>query len=360
MATKVGIIGAGGMFSYHLEGFRRAGAEVVGLADLNAELGQKVAEENDIPNFYSDPTEMINLPDLDAISIIVPNKFHAPLCIEVMKAGKHAFCEKPPALSADEVAEMVQVQEETGKTLMFNFNNRARPESFKMKEFIDAGEVGKINSAQAKWVRRTGIPGIGGWFTNKALSGGGPVIDLLHMVDLALYFLGYPKPTHVVGQTFDDFITDPGFKGPWGIPDNAEGVTDVEAAAHGFVTFETGQVLSMQFSWAEMVKREEVSVVFQGTKAGGKVERLFGEDGIDETAIDTCELYVQEGGKSVDKNIEVEFCEDMGRSRSAENFILSIEGKEGPLNTPDQALNLMKIIDALYKSAESGAPVAIS
>ena len=253
--------------------------------------------------------------DIDAVSIIVPNKFHAPLCIQALQAGKHAFCEKPPALSAAEVAEMIAAQEKSGKHLMFNFNNRARPESFAMKGFIDDGTVGTINSAQAKWCRRTGIPGIGGWFTNRALSGGGPVIDLLHMVDLAVYFMGYPKPVArawPIPSTISSRTRISRARGGFLI--TRPGVTDVEAAAHGFVLFETGQVLSMQFSWAEMVKREEVSVVFQGTGAGGKVERLFGEDGIDETAIDTCELYVQEDGKSVDRTIEVAFCEDMGRS----------------------------------------------
>jgi predicted dehydrogenase len=181
----------------------------------------------------------------------------------------------------------------------------------------------------------------------------------LHMVDLAMHFMGYPEPAHVMGQTFDDFIEDKQFKGPWGIPDVADGTTDVEAAAHGFVSFKSGQVLSLQVSWAEMVKREEVSVVFQGSKAGGKVERLFGSDGLDETAIDTLELYVQEDGKAVNRTIEVEECEDMGRIRSAQNFILTIDGKEEPLNTPDQALSLMKVIDAIYASAASGAPVSL-
>lgn len=254
---------------------------------------------------------------------------------------------------------MIGVSQATGKRLMFNFNNRARPESREMMKFISAGDAGTINSAQAKWIRRTGIPGFGGWFTTKALSGGGPLIDLLHMVDLAMYFMGYPEPAHVMGQTFDTFITDKGFKGPWGIPDREDGVTDVEAAAHGFVSFKTGQVLSLQVSWAEMIKREEVSVVFQGTQAGGKVERLFGTDGLDETAIDTCELYVQEDGKSVDRTVVVEECEDMGRINSAANFVEAIDGKAEPLNTPDQALSLMKVIDAIYQSAQSGQPVSL-
>ena len=117
----------------------------------------------------------------------------------------------------------------------------------------------------------------------------------------------------------------------------------METAAHGFVSFKTGQVLSFQVSWAELVKREEVSVVFQGSKAGGKLERLFEEDGLDDTAIDVCELYVQQdGAKSINRTIEVEPCEDMGRIRSAQNFIGAIEGTEEPLNTPAQAYALMQ------------------
>jgi len=347
------------MLRYHATGFRLAGATVVAVADPAPGAAARAAKEWDIAASFESVEAMLNDADIDAVSIIVPNKFHKPLAIQCLNAGKHVFSEKPPALNAAEVEEMIAAADASGKKLMFNFNNRARPESITMKQYIADGTVGKINSAQAKWIRRTGIPGFGGWFTTKALSGGGPVIDLLHMIDLALYFMGYPEPSHVLGQTFTDHITDKGFKGPWGIPDRADGVNDVEAAAHGFVTFKTGQVLSLQVSWAEMIKREEVSVVFQGSKAGGKVERLFGRDGLDETAIDTCELYVQEHGRSVNRSIVTEACEDMGRSASAANFIEAIEGKAEPLNTPDQALKLMKIIDAIYLSATNGAPVAV-
>jgi predicted dehydrogenase len=359
MSIKVGVIGAGGMLRYHAAGFRQAGATVNAVADPAPGAADRAAAQWQIPSAFESVEAMLAEADIDAVSIIVPNKFHKPLAIQCLQAGKHVFSEKPPALNAAEVQEMIDAADAAGKKLMFNFNNRARPESIAMKQYIADGTVGKINSAQAKWIRRTGIPGFGGWFTTKALSGGGPVIDLLHMIDLALYFMGYPEPSHVLGQTFDDFITDKTFKGPWGIPDKADGTNDVEAAAHGFVTFKTGQVLSLQVSWAEMVKREEVSVVFQGTRAGGKVERLFGRDGVDETAIDTCELYVQEGGRSVNRSIVTEACEDMGRSASAANFIEAIEGKAEPFNTPDQALKLMKIIDAIYQSAATKAPVAV-
>ncbi len=361
MSKKIGIIGAGGMLQYHAAGFRAGGAELVAICDMNEQAAQKAAREYDVSNVFSDSAKMLSeLSELDAISIITPNRTHRPLAVQALEAGKHVFCEKPPALNASEVDEMKKASEQAGKTLMFNFNNRARPESYALRKYIEAGEVGQINSAQAKWIRRTGIPGFGGWFTNKSMSGGGPLIDLLHMVDLALYYMDYPNPSHVLAQTFNDFIENKEFKGPWGIPDVADGVTDVESAAHGFVSFDTGQVLNFQISWAEMNKREEVSVTFQGKKAGGMIRRLFGSDGLDETAIDDCELYVQEHGRSVNRSIITEPNEDMGRIRSAENFVRTISGEESPLNTPDQALALMKIIDATYQSANSGKPVEIN
>lgn len=359
MTIKVGIVGAGGMADYHIQGFRAGGAEVIAIADRNLEVAKAFAAQQNIPEVFESLTEMLNQAELDAVSIITPNKFHKPLAIEALNAGVHVFCEKPPALSAAESVEMRDASLKSDKILMFNFNNRARPEAYAMMQYINDGSVGKINSCQAVWMRRTGIPGFGGWFTTKALSGGGPVIDLLHMIDLALYFMGYPEPEYVMAQTFNDFIDDKNFKGPWGIPDVDNGVIDVESACHGFVRFKDGQVMSLRNSWAEMIKQEEVSVTFQGQKAGGMVRRLFGTDGDDNTSIDSCELYVQENGCSVNKNIIVLKDESMGRIRSATNFIRTINEEEAPLNNIDEAVKLMQIIDAIYESATSGAPVKI-
>lgn len=359
MTMKIGIIGAGGMANYHIPGFRAAGAEVVAIADVNKDAAARTAAKHGVSRSYGSVARMLSGETLDAVSIITPNKFHKPLAMQALAARKHVFCEKPPALNAAEIETMTRAATKARRTLMFNFNNRARPEAYAMMEYIRRGTVGRINSAQALWIRRTGIPGFGGWFTTRKLSGGGPVIDLLHMIDLALYFMDYPQPEWVLAQTFRDFISDKSFKGPWGLPDVAKGVTDVEAAAHGFVRFKTGQVLFLRNSWAEMNLREEVSVTFQGQKAGGVVRRLFGRDGLDETSQDSCELYVQENGRSVNRDITVPADPTMGRVRSASNFVAAVEGREAPLNTPDQAVKLMKLIDAIYASARTGKPVRV-
>lgn len=359
MSIRMGIVGAGSMAEYHIQGFRDAGAEIVAVADQNPSKGNDFAERQRIPRVFASMTDMIDGIKLDAVSIITPNKFHKPLAVQALTAGLHVFCEKPPALNAAEVLQMQTAAEKSGKTLMFNFNNRARPEACAMIKYISSGEAGRINSCQAVWMRRTGIPGFGGWFTTKALSGGGPVIDLLHMIDLGLYFLGYPEPEYVLAQTFNDFIDDKSFKGPWGIPDVAEGITDVESACHGFIRFKSGQVMTIRNSWAEMICREEASVTFQGQKAGGMVRRLYGIDGNDDTGIDSCELYVQEHGRSVNRSIIVPEDRSMGRIGSAANFVRTLTSGDKPLNRIGEAVTLMKIIDAIYVSAAQGAPVRI-
>ena len=113
MAIKVGVIGAGGMLQYHAAGFRQAGAEIVAVADPAPGAAAKAAEKWGIANAYESVDAMLaECKELDAVSIIVPNKFHAPLALQCLKAGKHVFCEKPPALNASEVEEMIAAAEE--------------------------------------------------------------------------------------------------------------------------------------------------------------------------------------------------------------------------------------------------------
>ena len=357
---RIGIIGAGGMSAYHIPGFRKGGAEVVAIADPNRAAAERCAKSYGIGEVYDSAERMLKEAKLDAVSVITPNRFHAPLAIAALKAGKHVFCEKPPALSAKETRAMVEAAKKARKRLMFNFCNRARPESAAIRTEIDSGRFGKVNSAEALWIRRTGIPGFGGWFTTKALSGGGPVIDLLHGIDLALWFMGYPEPEYVLARTFDDFIRDRRFRGPWGIPEREDGTCDVEAAAYGFVTFKGGSCLTLRNSWAEMVKREEMSVTLQGTKEGAMLRRHFGKDGHDETAEDACEIYrMTAKGARKDGSLTDRRDEAMGRVRCAENFVRTLQGREKPLSDPAEAVKLMRIIDAVYASAKSGRPVKV-
>ena len=138
------------MAAYHVSGFRSAGAEVVAIVDKVAPAAKAAAEKYGVERTFSETKELYEtIKDLDAVAIITPNAFHHPLVMEALAAGKHVFCEKPPALNAADVAQMVALAKKSGKTLMFNFNNRNRPESYAMREYFKSGAVGQINSAQS-------------------------------------------------------------------------------------------------------------------------------------------------------------------------------------------------------------------
>lgn len=352
MRRKIALIGAGAMAKYHIEGFRAAGAEVAAIVDRDPERAAAIVGRYGIHGHFRSLAEMRTvLPDVEAVSILTPNKFHHPLAMEALEAGLHVFCEKPPALSAAEIRAMAGLAERKRLRLMFNLNNRARLDSQFIKQQIGNGTVGRINSAQATWQRRTGIPGFGGWFTTKALAGGGPLIDLLHMIDLALWFMDYPEPEYVLAQTFDDFIRDPAFQGSWGHVVNPAGTCDVESACYGFVRFRTGQILVLHNSWAEMVKEEDTYVALQGTRGGVRIRTVNERN--------DCELYSQENQVAADRSFRFQHDKDMGRTRAPENFIRTLNGEAEPLTTAAEALKLMRIIDAVYLSATSGKPVRL-
>ena len=157
-----------------------------------------------------------------------------------------------------------------------------------------------------------------------------------------------------------EFAHDSTFAGPWGLPTIKGGTMDVETAAHAMITFKTGQVLYTRMSWAEMVEREEVSVAFQGTKAGGRVCRLFGVDGIDDTATDVCQLYTHDNGVPANRDVIVRPDPSMGRINAVINFVQTIEGAGKPLSNAEEGVKLMKIIEAIYTAGKTNAPVDVS
>ena len=208
MKIRIGIIGVGVMLKYQIQAFREAGAEVVCLADTNNNAANKAATEYGIKKIYCSAEKLINSGNVDAVSILTPPASHKQLAIMALEAGKHVYCEKPPAMNYEESVQMLEAANATNKHLVYDFNNRMRPESIEIMKLIQRDFFGRINSAQAVWVRRSGIPKFGSWFTDKDIAGGGALIDLLHMIDLALYFMSYPKPKYVLAQTFNDFIKD--------------------------------------------------------------------------------------------------------------------------------------------------------
>jgi predicted dehydrogenase len=345
MAVKVGLIGSGGIATgQHIPGYKALGADVelVSVADVNGERASSVAREHGFARSYSDYTDMLRAENLDAVSICTPNKFHALAAIEALKAGVNVLCEKPPARSAAEAIQMAASAAESGKVLMYSFNNRFRPESLMAKRFVDHGDLGDIYAARVRWLRRRGIPGWG-VFTNKELQGGGPLIDIgVHMLDLALHLMGYPEPELVVGSTYNRLGSKPGVPagGKWDW-DNFE----VEDMALGFIKFRNGATVMLESSFMEhMEPMEENNVFLSGTEGGMSLYPFKMFKDMNETIVNITPAFVPKGN---------------GHAACIANFIAAIKGEAQPAVSPSEGVKLQKILDAIYQSASTGQAVSL-
>ena len=357
---RTAVIGTG-VGRYHVMGYEaHPQAEVVAVCDLNLNAAGELAAKHGIEKFYADYNRMFEEEKIDAVSVAVPNKFHMPIVMDCLAAGKHVLCEKPLARNAKEGQKMVDAAAKAGKLLMTQFNNRYRPEAQILKQYVDSGELGDIYFARAGWIRRNGIPGWGGWFTSKEMAGGGPVIDLgVHMLDLTLWLMGNPEPTTVLASTYSVFGPKMEALGPWGTP-NKEGTFDVEEMGGAMIKFANGQTIMLEAGWAGRVKREHVYSTLLGTKAGASLERVFGHDGVDATSIDTLEIFTQENGVPVNRNLIVEPDPYMGRLAAVGHFVDCLTNGASCMSSGEEGLRIMKILDAIYKSAETGKAVNIS
>ena len=342
---NIGVIGLG-MGRSHIEHFQtHPDARVVAVADTNQTLLEERAEEFKIPQTYQDYHEMLAQEELDIVSIATPNSLHLPMTLAAFEAGCHVLCEKPMALNAKQGKQMLEAAEQARKRLMINFSFRFTPQSLALKHQVDAGVFGDIYYARTLWLRRRGMPRFGGWFGQKAMSGGGPLIDLgVHRLDLALWLMGYPKPVYVTGNCVHGIAAELAKK---------EGKAfDVEDFAAGYIQFDNGATLCVEASWASHIKEQELMETrLFGTKGGAHHYNL--NEGYD-FAVET---YTEEHGFFYDKHLHPFPRQDAHNAMY--HFVDAILNDMPHTATGAEGLIVMEILDALYNSAETGKPIPI-
>ncbi|HHV93990.1 MAG TPA: Gfo/Idh/MocA family oxidoreductase [Firmicutes bacterium] len=351
---RVGIIGAGGIAQYgHLPAYQKIpGVEVAAVADINEKKSAYVAERFGIPQRFVDYREMLEKANIDAVSICTPNYLHREMSVNALNAGKHVLCEKPVAVTGEDAEAIVAAAEASGKVFMAAFCQRFTGASRVLKKFIEEGKLGDIYYAKGSYIRRRGIPGLGGWFTTKSLSGGGCMLDIgVHVLDRVYWLMGAPEPVAVSGAVYQAF-RDNAVDGGWPpletrIGDVFVGINDVEDMASGYVQFANGATLVLEASWAGNCEPNSYLQLF-GTKAGALEDarglRIFGEEA--GSLLDIEPL--------VDKEINVYEAE-------IAHFIDCIREGKQPLTTAREIINVAKIIEAVYLSAnQNGRQVEIS
>lgn len=350
--VKIGIIGCGGIFKFaHLPAYKKMqNAEIVALCDVVEEK----MNDADFPSEarrYKDWKDLINDPEVEAVDICAPNYLHSIVGVAALKKGLHVFTEKPDAISVSEMQKLIDAEKESGKVYMAMRNNRHLNISKFFKRYIEEGKAGELYCGRCGIIRRRGIPGKGGWFTTKAQSGGGPLVDLgVHMIDLAIYFMGNPRAVAVSGCIYNKFANSDlsdSVNSKFGEKKD-DGVFDVEDLAMGFIRFENGACLQIEFSWASNIEKETAFLELRGEKSGIKFS-YTPEDN---------RIYTEECGRLVDIVPRIPE-QDGGHGQNLAHFIDVIQGNAKPDFTSEQGMNQIKILQAIYESAKAGKEILL-
>ncbi|MBQ9359318.1 MAG: Gfo/Idh/MocA family oxidoreductase [Abditibacteriota bacterium] len=333
---RAGVIGCGHIArKAHLPNLKDK-YTLVAVSDMDIERAEAAKAEFGAALAFDDYRRLIERPDIDAVHICTPNYLHAPIALEALEAGKHVLIEKPAASTLKDAEAIYAKAREKGLKAMSANCFRYITEATMLKSFVDKGQLGDIYYCNVKAMRRRGIPPHG-VFTNKALQGGGPLIDIgVHQLDLAIYLLGNPKPVRASGFSVTRIGNTPGHawaeRGKW---DHSK--YDIEDMACGLVHFENGLAMNVETSFAANIREDVFRVSLMGTKGGADTKpfAIYTEDR--EVLLD-CEPFMVPMTNIYAAEID--------------GFYQAIDADAPVPVTPEETLNVLRIIDAIYRSAE--------
>ncbi len=349
---RAGVIGIGAG-RFHAESYRDLpGVELVALCDVNADrLRERAAHLPGVPH-YTDYQTMFAEADLDVVSVCVPNNLHPEVTIAALEAGLHVICEKPLANDLAGAERIAAAAEGARGKFTVCYDKRYRADSQWLRQAVGAGTLGEIYHVEAGWKRETGIPG--GWFSQKATAGGGPLIDLgVHVLDLALWVLDFPAVHTVSGTTRAVF--GPAGRKSWNTKTGGAGGYEVEDGALGLLRVGSGIPLLLEASWADHRRpgEDDIYLRFAGSKGAAVVHvRNYTQE-------DTLMLYTEVDGTAVEARPRLRPPVPAGHAGLIDAFLRCVVD-DSPAPAPAaQGLVTLQVLDAFYRSAALGREVVL-
>lgn len=339
---KTGIVGLGNIGQYHAERLLELGVPLVGGMDVAPAARKRFERRYDV-DVYDDYEELYDV--AEAIVITTPNKFHEQYAVAAFEDDLHVLLEKPLAHTLESAERIAEAATESSGVTMIGFNNRFANTVQIVKNRIDGGELGTVQHLEANYVRRRGIPGRGSWFTRRAIAGGGALIDLgVHAIDLSLYLLGYPAVEEVSGVARGEFgyRDEYAYLDMWGT-DSGPNEFDVDDSASAFIRCDRNQTISLEVAWATN-RPENHEFVVRGTEAAARFDLLendlsvhsaskIGPDHFEDTSITTRQ-------NDTHSDEQAAFFDAITTGGDLENCV-------------EQALEVQRIINAIYRSSDN-------
>lgn len=305
-------------------------AEVVAICDRDKSRGRLVAEKFGITSLYSDVTQMLENEKLDAVIIATSTDSHKEVTLAALKAGKDVLVEKPIARKYDEALAMAEAVKVHKRKLMVGMNHRFRPDAMILKSFLEGKELGKVFYTKAGWLRRKSNDSA--WLTQKEKSGGGVFIDLgIVMLDMALWMMGFPEVKRVTATDFHHTTKD------------------VEDTSCVNIILRNGSLINIEVSWSMHVDDDQYYCHVFGTEGTASMNPLRINKELHGNVVNLAPTKIDPPQHLFKRSYENEL----------RHFLGAIRDVHPLLSTADEAVQRMKIVDAVYKSARTGKEVAI-
>ena len=354
--VRIAFIGTGVEQRNHMRNYAGLpGVKFVAASDIIEEKLNEFCDDFHIGHRYIDYREMLKRDDIDAVDVTVHNNLHLPLVLDVLRAGKHCYCEKPMAGSFADAVTMYRASEDYGRMLHIQLGRIYDPETVAAKEYIDSGKPGHIYHARSYGYRRRGRPYVDGYaekeFDQAYMAQHGALYDMgVYHISQILYLLGLPKLERVSGKVYQELAMDPVRK--------AISKFDVEELGAGFAYYENDLTLDILESWAIHGGPFPPSAIY-GSKGGVSLGGSFSSVKEDPTE-NTFSFYDEELGypRVVKPDLKAEFGRraqvDPNYSfycNSQAHWLAALRGQCKLLPTKDIALETMRVSEGLFLSS---------
>jgi predicted dehydrogenase len=342
---KLAIVGTGSMSNNHAQAFKAIkGVKLVACCDINAKAAKAFAENHNVPSYYTDFSVMLNKEQIDAVSIVVSDKYHAPLELEAIKKGLHVFCEKPLATTTQDANKMAQAAKKAGVINMINFVYRRSSALQKAQKMIAEGQLGEIRHIEAHhlqswmtgkhWGDWKQTPAFL-WRLSKNYDSSGALGDIgCHILDFVTFAAGDIARVYCNTTVFPKGVKKP-YKGY---------SLDANDAANIVAEFENGATGTINVSRWATGQADSILLQVHGTKGAVKVDMDNGED----------KLWVSIGNDIDKPKWKLKSC---GKCVTIyERFIKSIKSGVNDVPSFAEGAKINKYLEKCFESARQKKP----
>jgi len=331
--VRIGLVGTGWVAQVvHIPTLQKLPeADLVAICDRDKSRVRLVGEKFGINRTYTDLEQMLANEDMSAVIVSTSTDAHRDVAVTCLQSGRDVLIEKPIARTYPEAVDIVNAAREAKRKAMVGMNHRFRPDTMILRSIIEGKELGKVYYTKAGWLRKR--PNSSAWVTQREKSGGGVFIDLgIVMLDMAFWMMGFPDVRRVSAVNFS-YTT-----------------RRVEDTSVVSIVMKNGSLITIEVSWTLNIDDDKYYCDVVGSEGTATLQpfRIFKE--LHGNMVNLAPVKLDTPQNIFKRSYENEL----------KHFLGAVRGIHPLLSPADEALQRMRIVDAVYKSARTGKEVVLS